>query len=125
MNIMTRIAVIGLVAVNGPTPGFAQSAGQPDRGAVLYQRQCGVCHQVASPRNGAGPSLQGVIGRKAGTVAGFAYSPAMKDSGITWSSQSLASFIGNPTKLVPGTRMGIRVPNPDDAAAIAGFLNRK
>jgi cytochrome c len=67
--------------------------------------QCAVCHQVKPGVNGLGPNLHAVVGRKAGTLAGFAYSPAMKASGITWDAASLDAYIEAPQKHLPGTRM--------------------
>ena len=74
-------------------------------GAPASFGQCAICHQVKPGVNGLGPSMHGIVGRKAGTVAGFAYSPAMKNSGVTWDEASLDAFIEAPQKLVPGTRM--------------------
>jgi cytochrome c len=93
-----------------------------DRGKVLFQRQCGACHQVAQPRNGVGPTLQGVIGRAAGTVQGFNYSPALKNSGITWTPDTIDNFIANPTAMVRGTRMAQRVPDEQQRRDIVKFL---
>ena len=67
---------------------------------------CGACHQTtAGARPTIGPNLWGVGGRKAGTAPGYAYSEAMKKSGITWNRQSIMSFIAAPMKVVPGTKM--------------------
>ncbi|MCZ4094061.1 c-type cytochrome [Sinorhizobium psoraleae] len=55
----------------------------------LFQQRCGACHQIATPRNGVGPNLQGIVGRAAGAVEGFRYSPALKDSGVTWTPRRL------------------------------------
>ena len=99
----------------------AQESGA-DRGKVLFQQQCGACHQVAQPRNGVGPTLQGVIGRAAGSVQGFNYSPALKSSGITWTRETLDSFIVNPSAPVRGTRMSQRVPDQQKRQDIIEFL---
>jgi cytochrome c len=99
----------------------AQESGA-DRGKVLFQRQCGSCHQVAQPRNGVGPTLQGVIGRTAGTVQGFNYSPALKNSGITWTAETIESFIANPTAMVRGTRMAQRIQDEQQRRDIVEFL---
>ncbi len=92
------------------------------RGKVLFQQQCGACHQVAQPRNGVGPTLQGVIGRAAGSVQGFNYSPALKSSGITWTRETLDSFIASPSAQVRGTRMSQRVPDQQKRQDIIEFL---
>jgi len=80
-------------------------ADKPVDGAAVF-RQCASCHQVgANARGGFGPQLNGLFGRRAGSTADFAYSPAMKASGIVWDEQTLAHFLANPDKAMPGTRM--------------------
>ena len=64
-----------------------------------------MCH---SPEAGAAPALDGVVGRKAGTAAGYPASAALKGSGLTWTPANLDAFLADPAKLVPGTTM----PNP-------------
>ena len=71
---------------------------------------CGLAAAGAAPaapgKTIIGPSLAGVYGRKAGAVAGFQYSDAMKGSGLAWNAGNLDSFLANPTGKVPGTLMG-------------------
>lgn len=64
---------------------------------------CKTCHAI--DRNMVGPMLKGVVGRKAGSVAGFLYSPAMKNSGLTWTPEELFQYLEKPQAVVPGTRM--------------------
>jgi cytochrome c len=82
----------------------AQLSGDPTRGERVF-RQCQTCHVTDAGVNKVGPSLHGIIGRKAGTVAGFRYSNANKNSGITWTEQELYSYLENPRAKVPGTIM--------------------
>jgi cytochrome c len=111
---------IGFVLV---LPGLALAQdGSAERGRALFQRQCVVCHQVAQPRNGVGPTLQGVFGRGAGAVEGFNYSPALKNSGITWTRESLDGYLANPAATVRGTRMTQRVPDEQQRRDIIEFL---
>ena len=67
---------------------------------------CASCHQVGSAaRNGFGPQLNGIVGRRAGTASGYNYSLAMKGSKIVWSEEVLAAFLRDPDQVVPGTKM--------------------
>jgi cytochrome c len=67
--------------------------------------QCKICHTTEPGRNLIGPSLAGVYGRKAASAAGYPYSPAMRQSGLTWDEATLDRFLEAPMKVVPGTRM--------------------
>jgi cytochrome c len=67
---------------------------------------CKTCHQIGeTAKNNVGPVLNGVIGRKAGSVAGYSYSAANKDSGITWDEATFREYIKDPKAKVPGTKM--------------------
>ena len=65
---------------------------------------CSACHSIDG-NEGLGPHLNGLIGRRAGSVAGFNYSPAMKRTNIVWDAQSLDKFLADPQQGVPGNRM--------------------
>ncbi len=97
----------------------------PTNGETLFRQRCGACHQVATPRNGVGPHLQGVVGRAAGSVEGYNYSPAIKGSGIVWSADNLDGFLTNPGAMVRGTRMTQRFANAAERQAIIEFLQQK
>lgn len=101
-------------------PAAAQDAAA---GAAVFKRSCALCHSVAPGKPSAlGPNLRGVTGRKAGTTA-FAYSPAMKKSGIVWTPDAIKAFLTNPRKIVPGTRMAfLGLPKPKDQADVAAYL---
>ena len=72
--------------------------------------------------NKIGPSHKGVFGRKAGLVAGYAYSPVLKKSGIVWNDQTLDKWLQGPQKMVKGSKMYLAVPNAAERAAIIGYL---
>lgn len=112
-------ALAGCGRGDAPASG---GAGQPD--AQVFA-QCSTCHSVEAngPRR-VGPSLHGVIGRKAGSVAGFTYSPALRDSGIVWSPETLDQFLQNPKAMVPGTRMAVSVHDPEQRRAIIDYLTK-
>ena len=83
----------------------ALAAGDPEKGRALFAR-CASCHHVGpSASNGFGPHLNGVIGRRAGSVDGYAYSPAMKNAGLVWSEKNLETFLKSPSATVPGNKM--------------------
>ena len=68
--------------------------------------QCRACHQVGeNAKNAVGPVLNGLFGRKAGTIEGYNYSPANKNSGITWDEATFKEYIQNPRAKIPGTKM--------------------
>lgn len=67
--------------------------------------QCVACHTTEKGKHGVGPSLAGVFGTKAGDVAGYAFSEPMKASGLTWDEKTLDTYLTNPMKMVPGTKM--------------------
>jgi cytochrome c len=78
-------------------------AADPVAGEAVYAR-CAACHALAYDRTG--PRHCGLIGRRAGSIAGFAYSDAMKDAQIVWDRKTLDLFLADPRKTVPGTSMG-------------------
>lgn len=75
-------------------------------GEALFKRNCGNCHNVGPGARAAfGPQLNGILGRQAGATADYRYSPAMKDSGVVWSSETLSAFIKDSDAVVPGNKM--------------------
>jgi len=100
-----------------PKPAAAQP--QPD-GAALYQSKCGGCHSIAANR--IGPAHKGLFGRKAGTVPGYQYSPALKASRIVWNDKTLDRWLSGPQRMVSGSTMYIAVPDKAERAAIIGYL---
>jgi cytochrome c len=81
------------------------SAQDPAEGEKVFAT-CKACHQIGEgAKNAIGPELNGVVGRKAGSVAGYSYSDANKNSGITWDESNLAEYLKDPKAKVPGTKM--------------------
>ena len=103
------------------------AAGDPAHGAKVFASICGTCHSAARPpRDVVGPSLYGVIGRKAGSKPGFSYSKAMAAAGFVWTPDQLQAYIAKPQAIVPGNRMPFSgLPNPKDRADVVGFLNEQ
>jgi cytochrome c len=85
-------------------PAFAAEE-QGDDGQVAYNNACRTCHSFKEGDNRLGPTLHGIVGRKAGSVEGFAFTSAMKSSGITWDEANLDKFIANPEAVVNGNGM--------------------
>lgn len=99
---MSRRLAAAALAV---APLFATAAGDPAAGRKLFT-SCANCHAVGpSARHGFGPQLNALAGRKAGNLAGYTYSPAMKASGLVWNEATLAAFLRDPNAVVPGTKM--------------------
>jgi cytochrome c len=84
--------------------GAARADGDAARGEVKFQ-DCAACHKLEAGANNVGPSLHGIFLRKAGELADFRYSPAIKRSGIAWTPETLDKFITDPQAMVPANRM--------------------
>ena len=98
------------------------AAGDPAAGRLVF-RKCQACHSTEAGKNMLGPSLAGVIGRKAGTEAGYNYSPAMKSADIVWSPQTLDQYLTDPAKVVPGNKMPFPgLKTDDDRADVIAYL---
>jgi cytochrome c len=103
-------------------PAVAAAEGGAAHGERLYAA-CAPCHQLSAQSGRSGPSLLGVLGRRAGSLEDFRFSRAMAGSGVTWTEEALDAFLENPQAYVKGTRMpfaGIR--DPADRAAIISYL---
>ena len=102
----------------------ARADGDAAKGEKVFGK-CKACHEIASDKNKVGPTLHGVIGRKAGTAEGFKYSPAMAGSDVIWDAQTIAEYVRKPKEFIPGNKMGFRVALPADRADIIAFLKRE
>lgn len=92
----------------------------PERGRALYRERCSACHDP--DYNGAGPAHRGVVGRQAGTVPGFAYSPALKAAGFVWTPERLDRWLADPEAVRPGQRMGVSVADAAERADLIAYL---
>jgi cytochrome c len=93
--------------------------GNPVMGARLYQA-CMGCHSI--DENDVGPRHRGVVGRKAGSVPGYAYSAALRASGIVWTPAAIDRWLSGPQAMVPGAKMYFSVANPQNRADIIAYL---
>lgn len=110
MSVLRLLTFISAAVIASRT---AWAGGDAARGKKRF-KECAACHSVALGHNGIGPSLHGIVGRKAASLDDFRYSRAMRRSGITWTAQTLDRFIADPQKLVPANRMpyaGLTDPN--------------
>ena len=99
---MKRLVLAVLFVATGAGQASAQDAAAGEKVFLV----CKVCHQVGeSAKNAVGPVLNGLFGRKAGTVDGFSYSEGNKHSGITWDDATFSEYIKDPKAKVPGTKM--------------------
>lgn len=94
-------------------------------GAKVFN-QCRACHQIGDKaKNLVGPELNGIVGRKAGSVEGYNYTPANKNSGLTWDEATLTEYLQNPKAKVPGTKMAFAgIKNPTQIADLIAFLKQ-
>ncbi|MFC3676842.1 c-type cytochrome [Ferrovibrio xuzhouensis] len=82
----------------------AHAAGDAAEGKKSFAK-CHACHQLVEGKNGVGPSLHGLFGRKAGTAPGYKYSSAMQSKGVTWDEATLRQYLTDPKGFVPGNKM--------------------
>lgn len=101
-------------------PGAAQAGCDAVRGKQLYSQQCIACHSVDVSM--AGPAHRGVFGRKAGSLAGFAYSDPLRRSRIVWDAGTLDRWLSNPEQLVPGQSMNYAVADAQARADLIAYL---
>jgi cytochrome c len=113
---LAAVAYGGVVlAQTGPAP-------DPKRGAEVFRVQCSVCHSVEAGKSSIGPSLYGVVGRKAGSLEGFKYSDAMKKVDATWTPETLDRYLENPWLVAPGTPMALVVPSVKNRTDVIAYL---
>lgn len=116
-----HVVLVALFALTTTSPGMAAPAA-PDaaRGQQLYAH-CAACHALTFDR--VGPRHCGLLGRRAGSVPGFDYSPAMKKSSIVWNEKTLDRFLTKPLAMVPGSSMTYAgVPETSDRADLIAYL---
>jgi cytochrome c len=98
----------------------AQAQGDAAHGKSLYEARCAACHSLQF--NSVGPTHKNLFGRRAGTAPGYAYSPALKESGVVWGEDTLSRWLADPEKFIPGQRMFISIPDAKERADIVAYL---
>jgi cytochrome c2 len=92
-------------------------------GAATFKANCTVCHSTDPGTNKLGPSLFGIVGRKSGALDDYSYSPAMAKAGLTWDQATLDSYLTDPQKVVPGTKMILLgIKSADDRKDLIQYL---
>ncbi len=122
MSIARRCGLASLALVALFHAQRADAAGDAAHGAQVY-KTCALCH--AFDRNGAGPKHAGVVGRTAGSVPDYRYSPALQKSGIVWTDATLDKWLADPQALVPGTKMFFNLDSAQDRADVIEYLKEK
>jgi cytochrome c len=100
MHALAAVTAAIVLILGGP----ARADGDAAKGQKVFAK-CKTCHEIATDKNKVGPTLQGVIGRKAGAVAGFKYSEAMRNSGVTWDTTTIAEYVAKPKEFIAGNKM--------------------
>lgn len=112
-------------SVGGPTPRRFEVTKARDPGELYFARTCSICHTLSSAgRNRAGPTLYKVFGRKAGSIPGYPYSDALKNSDIVWNEQTLGLLFGlGPNHYTPGTKMPLqKIADKKTLKALIAYL---
>jgi cytochrome c len=122
MNVRVALAALICTPLLAVSPAFAQ--GDPEAGKILYNQKCANCHTLSSePAHGAsGPNLAGVVGRAAGSIAGWEFTPALHGAGLTWSEENLHKWLTDPEALVPGTKMLVKVPSKFEREDLIAYI---
>lgn len=117
------LAPVFLVSLLSILQGCSPSGTDAATGARVF-KQCASCHQVGiNAHGGFGPELNGLFGRRAGSTPDYAYSDAMKHSGVVWDQRTLSAFLRDPDKLVPGTKMRFwGISSDNEIAALLAYL---
>lgn len=124
--------LVSSLALARVTPGFAQ--GDVGAGRIVFSQKCASCHTISA--DGAhgpkGPNLMGVIGRTAGSIAGWEFSPALRASGLefhprnkpmlVWTEEDVDKWLADPAVFVPGSRMDLKMPNRVEREDVIAYL---
>ncbi len=117
---LTLTALLALLAGTA----MAQADADAEAAQLAFNNHCRTCHVTEANDNRLGPSLHAVVGRKAGSVQGFGYSPSMQHAGIVWDEATLDRFIEDPDAVVPGNAMKpfSGIASAEERARIVAYL---
>jgi cytochrome c len=121
MMVRTLIAAAALIAGSAGVT-LAQDV---DKGAIVFKK-CGICHKIGpGATNLVGPELNGLDGRHSGSVEGYSYSEANKNSGIVWGEATFKEYIQDPQAKIPKTKMFFAgIKNPQDINDLWAYLKQ-
>jgi cytochrome c len=120
---MNRSLFLVLLLLALPLIAAAPARADGAAGEAVFKKYCQVCHTTEAGKNKIGPSLAGIVGRKAGSVPGFNYTDANKNSGATWDEKTLDTYLTDPKKFIPGTKMLFAgVKNDADRHSLIDYL---
>lgn len=119
------LSALAAAAVMGILSAGAVQAQDAAAGEKVFLK-CRACHQTGeTAKNAVGPVLNGLIGRKSGTVAGYSYSDANKNSGLTWDEATFKEYIKNPKAKIPGTKMiFVGLPSDKEIEDVLAYLKQ-
>ncbi len=121
---MKRAVMTVAILAAGLVQAAPAMAGDAALGKTVFAAQCAMCHTVT--KGGPtimGPNLFGLVGRKSGSVANFAYSKSMKALGVTWTEDKLRAYLPAPATMVPGTKMAFGgIKNPAQLDNLVAYL---
>lgn len=125
LNLIAVASAIALFTAPGAMTAYAEESGDAVAGEKLFAR-CKLCHSLTPDQHGIGPSLAGMINRKAGSAAGYNYSAAMRDSEFIWTAETLNTLLIGGPDFMPGNRMATLFPagvqDPDERANVIAYL---
>lgn len=124
-SIILAFAAAVLIAAGQAQAQETAPTSDPEAGATVFKK-CMACHKVGpDAKSGVGPSLNGVVGRLAGTYPDYSYSTAMKNSGLIWDELTLRTYLHAPRKLVPGTKMAFPgIKKDQEIADVIAYLKQ-
>jgi cytochrome c len=122
---MKLIHTLAAAAALALVSSSAFAAGDPEAGAKVFNK-CKACHQIGpNAKNVVGPELNGLAGRKTGSVEGYNYSEANKNSGLTWDEATFLEYITAPQKKIPGTKMTFAgIPDETDRNNLWAYISQ-
>lgn len=120
MRILAFAAALAALTLAHGQP--ARADGDAAKGEKVFAK-CKTCHEIASDKNKVGPTLHGVIGRKAGTVEGFKYSEAMAGSDVIWDATTIAEYVAKPKDFIPGNKMAfVGLKKEDEIENLVAYI---